>query len=81
MESMGIEQLGILIGRVNGQSYVPLPDHDSLCRKAGDATKYIAPIYILETDDTVVKLDDLGGYKSLQDYVSYIESVISNTGM
>ncbi len=81
MNSLDIEQVGILIGQVNGRSYVPLADHDTLCRKPGDATKYIAPIYILETDDTVIKLDDMGSHKSLQDYVTYIQNTLANVDM
>lgn len=79
LDSLGIEQLGILIGQVNGRSYLPMPDHDALCRKPNDPTKYIAPIYILEDDDVVIKLDDISSHKTLTDYVKYIEQVLSTT--
>lgn len=76
LNQMDIEVQGVLFGMVNGSRIDPLPEHDGLCRKDDDSMKYHAPVYILETDDAVVKLPDLGKYSTVEEYVDAITAVI-----
>lgn len=76
LKDMGIETLGILYGMINGKRYEPFSQHDHLCRKPDNMANYMAPVYILESDDAVVKLEDFGQYKNTEAYADYIQSVI-----
>lgn len=72
MESSGIEVQGVMFGMISGKRVEPLPQHDKLCRKDNDPMKYQAPVYILEIDDTDVKLPDVGNYSSPEDYANVV---------
>jgi len=79
MNQLGIEVVGIHFGMIQGARVDPLPEHDQLCRKDDDQMKYQAPVYILEIDDAVIKLPDLGGYPSVQQYVETVVDIVNST--
>lgn len=64
-----IELYGEMFGNItiDGKSETRLPheEHDQLCRKEGDATKYTAPVYILEVDDTIAKIKNISEFANL----------------
>jgi hypothetical protein len=74
---MGIEVMGVIYGEINGERYEPYPEHDHLCRKKDNPMAYTAPVYIIDDGDNVVKLADMGDYKTVDKYVEYIDNVIS----
>lgn len=75
LEEMGIETLGITYGQINGTNYYPFDEHDKLCRKPGDPSNYVAPVYILEDENNVAKLADLAQYPGADQYVDYVDTV------
>lgn len=77
MKSMGVEVIGVRFGNINGERVTPLPEHDQLCRKELDATKYQAPIYIIDDGDSIVKLPDMGTYSSVEGYVDAVIDIIN----
>lgn len=73
-----IEMIGVIFGMVDGQRVEPLPEHDQLCRKIDDPMKYHAPVYILESDDTIIKLPDMEEFPSVQQYAEEIINTLDN---
>jgi hypothetical protein len=76
LRQMGVETLGIMYGQVNGNNYYPYPEHDTLCRKNGAGSNYVAPVYILEDDNNVIKMPDPAQYQGAEGYVNYVDSVL-----
>ena len=72
----GIDMEGITYGIINGETYGPRKEHDGLCRKPDNRMAYGAPIYILETDEHVIKLPDMGIYRSPVDYADAIDEIV-----
>lgn len=75
LRTMGIDTLGIHFGQMDNGNYYPLSRHDSLCRKQGDNSVYVAPNYIYEDGNNIVKLPDISAYPSAQAYAQYVLSV------
>lgn len=73
----GVEFEAIVFGKVGDETYFPHEQHDDLCRKPGDPMKYISPVYILETDTSIVKLQDMGKYGDTQQYADYVFGVLN----
>lgn len=76
MAQLDVEVVGVLFGMVNGERVEPLPEHDQLCRKEDDQMKYQAPVYILDADEAVIKLPDMGNYQSTQQYAEAIVDIV-----
>lgn len=72
----GVETIGIKYGLIDGVRYEPYEDHDQLCRKIDDPTKYVAPVYILSINDILIKLEDPGSYRSMSQYGNYVTDMI-----
>lgn len=75
---MDVEVVGVLFGMIDGARVDPLPEHDSLCRKENDQMKYQAPVYILEVDDTIIKLPDMGNFNTTEEYTNAIVDIVNN---
>lgn len=69
LKNRGIELYGEMFGNVtiDGKSETRLPyeEHDQLCRKEGDPSKYTAPVYILEVDDAIAKIKNIAEFANL----------------
>lgn len=76
LKSVGIPTIVVTIGNVDGDNYYPLSEHDTYCRKPNNAASYVAPVYILETNESVVKMPDISAYASMKDYAQYVMSVL-----
>lgn len=78
MNSFDVEVVGVLFGMVDGERVNPLPEHDGLCRKDNDQMKYQAPVYILEIEDAVIKLPDLGTTNTVEEYVNNVIDIANS---
>ena len=78
MAQLNVEVVGIHFGMIQGTRVDPLPEHDQLCRKDDDHMKYQAPIYILEIEDAVIKLPDMGGYSDAEQYTEAVVDIVNN---
>lgn len=76
MKELGVDLIGVRYGMINGSRYEPLEEHDQLCRKPENPGKYLAPCYILECGDVIMKLEDMGNFSSTEDYANYIDEMI-----
>lgn len=76
LRELGVEQIGVRYGMIDGSRYEPLEQHDQLCRKPEDPSKYLAPCYILECGDVILKLEDIGNFQGVDDYISYLNEMI-----
>ncbi len=63
------------IGEIDGKTYVPVSEHDSVCRR-GDTTSYATPTYLVDTGVAVAKLADPSKYGDSDKYKEYIKEVI-----
>jgi len=79
MQGNDIEVVGVLFGMVNGEPVVPFPQHDDLCRKENDPMKYQAPVYILETENTVIKLPDIDAYPNIKEYSNAVVGILNSS--
>lgn len=77
LSGMDVEVLGVQFGEIDGVRYVPYDQHDQFCRKPNDPMKYTAPVYILESDDAVIGLEDFSKYRTADRYAEYIASMIA----
>lgn len=78
LKELGIDTLCIQFGTIDGATYLPLEEHDSLCRKPEDPMKYTAPVYIYEDDNNRAKLADPKVFETPENYVEHIKQVVSN---
>jgi hypothetical protein len=80
LDEMGVSTVGIKYGQVDGVNYYPLEEHDKLCRKTDDSSKYVAPVYIFEDDENVIKMPDVSQYPTASTYSAYVGSVMQQLG-
>jgi hypothetical protein len=65
LQDIGVNVEGIMFGNVNGQTYLPRDEHNNLCFKETDASKYAAPVYILEDGDMIAKVKNVAEFANL----------------
>lgn len=75
MYQNGIDFEAIKFGKIGQDTFFPLEEHDDLCRKPNDPMKYVTPVYILETDESILKLQDLGDFGDTQQYTDYVTKI------
>lgn len=75
LEGVGIETIGVTYGHVDGQDYYPYTQHDRYCRNPNNASNYVAPVYILEDDNNIVKMADISGYTNANEYAQYVVGI------
>lgn len=76
MQERGIDMEGITYGMYNGQTFNPRKEHDQMCRKKDNKSLYTAPVYILETEDSLIQLPDMGKFKSIAEYADAVQSIL-----
>lgn len=73
----GIECILVEFGQIDGKTYLPYEEHDSLCRKPSNPSVYSTPVYIADTGNSAAKLADPSKYGDSHGYVGYIKDVVT----
>lgn len=77
LHNNGSECILVEIGEIDGKTYLPYNNHDSLCRKAEDPGVYSTPTYIIEVGDSVAKVADPSMYPDSNAYINHLNDVAS----